>query len=75
MSDVSDNEKVVWTPRMPDRRKTDRRDGQQDFQTNGKSLNISNMRKLSDRRSRPDRRNNVSVTITGRAIDIEEGRP
>ena len=75
MEDVPQNEEVTWTPRMRDRRQYDRRNDTRDFQTNGKSLNVSNLRKSGDRRVSTDRRQNVTVTITGRAIDVEDGRP
>jgi len=68
MSEVIESENIVWTPQMPDRRKHDRRNNIRDFNPNGKSLNIS------DRRAPSDRRKRISVTITGRAIDVEELR-
>ena len=71
MSEEAKSEEVVWTPRMVDRRQDNRR-GNADLQTNGKTLNISNMRKGADRRNSLDRRENNSVTITGRAIDVED---
>ncbi len=75
MSEVIENENIVWTPQMPDRRKQDRRNNVRDFHPNGKSLNISDMKNMTDRRASSDRRKKVSVTITGRAIDVEELRP
>lgn len=72
MSEVIENENIVWTPQMPDRRKHDRRNNVRDFNPNGKSLNISDMKNMTDRRAFSDRRKKVSVTITGRAIDVEE---
>ncbi len=72
MSDVPSDEQIVWTPDMPDRRKNDRRNNARDLQTTGKSLNISNMRNGSDRRKGPDRRKTVSVTITGRAVEVDQ---
>jgi len=72
MPKKSKNEQVIWTPQMPDRRKKDRRDNTRDFYPNGKSMNISDLKNTQERRNRPDRRKKVSVTITGRAIDVEE---
>ena len=54
MSKATENENIVWTPQMPDRRKNDRRDKVRDFHTNGKSLNISDMK---------DRRDNSPVEL------------
>ncbi len=71
MAKTNNNEKVIWTPQMPDRRKNDRR-GVGDIQTTGKSLNISDMKNGSDRRTGTDRRKKISVTITGRAIEVEQ---
>jgi len=70
MSESTQTEEVVWTPQMPDRRKGDRRSANRDFNPNGKTMSISN----SERRAGPDRRKAVSVTITGRAMDVEEHR-
>ncbi len=77
MSDVEKNEQIVWTPQMPDRRKNDRRARNRDFYTTGKMLNVSdlknnNNRGSTDDRRRGDRRKKVSVTITGRAIEVEQ---
>ena len=69
MTNTTPTEEVVWTPQMPDRRKNDRRGNTRDLQTNGKVLTISDS---NDRRRGNDRRKKVTVTITGRAIDVEE---
>lgn len=66
------NDEVVWTPQMPDRRKADRRGSARDLQTNGKSMRISSQDDNNDRRDSSDRRKKVTVTITGRAMDVEE---
>ncbi|MCP3674256.1 MAG: hypothetical protein GY829_07275 [Gammaproteobacteria bacterium] len=71
MSEVIDNKNILWNSQMPDRRKNDRRNNVKYFQPNGKSLNISDMKNLTDRRTSSDRRKKVSVTITGRVIDVE----
>lgn len=75
MSETPNNEQIVWTPQMPDRRKNDRRGNARDFHTNGKTLNISNLNNLDERRKGTDRRKTVSVTITGRAMDVDELSP
>ena len=77
MSEVNNNEQIVWTPQMPDRRKKDRRDNTRDLHTSGKMLNVSDMKNNNDRRSvmdrrKGDRRKKVSVTVTGRAIEVEQ---
>jgi len=77
MSEVNNNEQIVWTPQMPDRRKNDRRDNTRDLYTSGKMLNVSDMKNNNDRRSvmerrKGDRRKKVSVTVTGRAIEVEQ---
>ncbi|MCP4411387.1 MAG: hypothetical protein GY808_02275 [Gammaproteobacteria bacterium] len=77
MSDVEKNEQIVWTPQMLDRRKNDRRARNRDFYTTGKMLNVSdlknnNNRLSTDNRRKGDRRKKVSVTITGRAIEVEQ---
>ena len=66
MSDSDSIEEVIWTPQMPDRRKGNRRDSTRNVQPNGQQL------KVSERRSSNDRRKSVTVTITGRAIDVEQ---
>lgn len=68
MSEEIENEEVIWTPQMPDRRKSDRRAGPREFNPNAKTLNISQ----ADRRAKSDRRKTVSVTITGRAMDVAD---
>jgi len=77
MSDVKNNEQIVWTPQMPDRRKNDRRVNTRDFYTSGKMLNVSDLKSNNDRRAtgdrrKGDRRTKVSVTITGRAMEVEQ---
>ena len=72
MSEVKTNEHVVWTPLMPDRRKNNRRDNESSLHTNGKVVNISDMKTFTDKRVLTDRRKRVTVTITGRAIDVKE---
>jgi len=67
-------EEIVWTPQMPDRRKNDRRGNAREFHPNGKAMSIENQNTISDRRHCNDRRKTVSVTITGRAMDVEEAR-
>ena len=73
MSDTAKHDKVVWTSEMPDRRKGDRRSGVQDFQANGRALNVTEYGKTIDRRQNRGRRktDQVTLTITGRAIDID----
>lgn len=68
MHDVSNNEEVVWTPQMPDRRKNRRR-ASKDLYPNGKTMNVASANQGKERRHRIDRRKN-SVTITGRAMDV-----
>ena len=69
MSESDSNEEVVWTPLMPDRRKGSRRDNARNVQPNGQQLKVSSQ--YSERRSNNDRRKTVTVTITGRAIEVE----
>ncbi len=64
---VDDNEEVVWTPTMPDRRLADRRSGLDRRDINGRGMNVPDVRNGSDRRGN-DRRK-VRLTITGRAMD------
>jgi hypothetical protein len=64
---VPDDEQVVWTPDMPDRRVSDRRSGIDRRQVNGRTMNVPDLRSESDRRG-PDRRK-VRLTITGRALN------
>ncbi len=77
MSDVEKNEQIVWTPQMLDRRKNDRRGHTRDFYTTGKMLNVSDLNnnnkwRSNDDRRKGDRRNKVTVTITGRAMEVEK---
>ena len=77
MSEVNNNEQIVLTPQMPDRRKKNRRDNTRDLNTSGKMLNVSDIKNNNDRRSvmdrrKGDRRKKVSVTVTGRAIEVEQ---
>ena len=55
---------VVWTPLMPDRRKSDRRQDVSEYHSRSRVLNIS------DRRTGNDRRKSVTVTVTGRAMEV-----
>ncbi|MFT5451154.1 MAG: hypothetical protein ACI9N9_000637 [Enterobacterales bacterium] len=68
MSESDSIEEVVWTPQMPDRRKGSRRDNARNVQPNGKQLKVA--LPSSERRRGKDRRKTVTVTITGRAIDV-----
>ena len=72
MSKTANNDNVVWTSEMPDRRKGDRR-SVLDFQANGRALNVTEYGKTIERRKSPGRRktDQVTLTITGRAIDID----
>jgi len=70
MTSAIDNEEVVWTPLMQDRRKNDRRNNVRDFQANGRSLNITEYATGMERRRGNDRRQEITLTITGRAIDV-----
>ena len=56
---------VVWTPLMPDRRKQDRRRDVGEYQASSRVMNIS------DRRTGNDRRKTVTVTVTGRAMEVQ----
>ena len=73
MSAMNHEEEIVWTSEMPDRRKGDRRQGIQDFQANGRALNVSEYSSTIDRRRSRGRRktDQVTLTITGRAIDVD----
>ncbi len=64
---VPEDEQVVWTPDMPDRRVNDRRSGVDRRQVNGRPVNVPDMRATNDRRGE-DRRK-VRLTITGRALN------
>lgn len=70
MNKIPDEETVVWTPNMPDRRLAGRRSGIDRRAINGRSLTVPDLRSSSDRREGEDRRK-VRLTITGRAIDIK----
>lgn len=72
MSDIAPSEQVIWTPQMPDRRKSDRRGGARDIKTNGKIINIANLTSEDERRRVRDRRVKLTITITGRAMDVNE---
>lgn len=65
-----EDEAVVWTPNMPDRRLTDRRNGIDRRAVNGRQMLVPDMRAGDDRRS--DDRRRVRLTITGRAMDAGE---
>lgn len=69
MSESDLIEEVVWTPQMPDRRKGSRRDNARNVQPNGQQLKVSSQ--YSERRSCNDRRKSVTLTITGRAIEVD----
>ncbi|PCJ48254.1 MAG: hypothetical protein COA74_09030 [Gammaproteobacteria bacterium] len=71
MSESESSVEVIWTPQMPDRRKGSRRENARNVHPNGQQLKISNEQYDEDRRRGRDRRKKVTVTITGRAIDIE----
>ena len=73
MSPTAKHDDVIWTSEMPDRRKGDRRQNVQDFQANGRALNVTEYGKTIDRRRNRGRRktDNVTLTITGRAIEID----
>lgn len=70
MSKDSDDEAVVWTPTMPDRRLADRRSGIDRRAVNGRQMSVPDVRTGDDRRS--DDRRRVRLTITGRALDVGE---
>lgn len=61
-----DEESVVWTPNMPERRLSDRRNGVDRRNVNGRAVAVPDLRAQDDRRAN-DRR--VRLTITGRALD------
>ena len=65
------NTEIVWTPQMPDRRKGDRRSASRTVHPNGQQMSIQ-AAKVSERRAGPDRRKQVTVTITGRAMDVNQ---
>ena len=69
MSESDSIDEVVWTPQMPDRRKGSRRDNARNVQPNGQQLKVSSQ--YSERRYGSDRRKTLTVTITGRAMDVE----
>lgn len=70
MKQKLDDEEVVWTPNMPDRRLTDRRTGIDRRAVNGRQMVVPDLRASNDRRA--DDRRKVRLTITGRAIDSGE---
>lgn len=63
-----DDERVIWTPNMPDRRLNDRRAGIDRRSVNGRQMTVPDMRDERERRAADRRR--VRLTITGRAIDV-----
>ena len=73
MSESTNQDKVVWTSKMPDRRKGDRRLQIQDIQANGRVLNVTEFGSTIERRKNRGRRasDQVTLTITGRAIDMD----
>ena len=68
MSKSDSIEGVVWTPQMPDRRKGSRRGHVRHVKPNGQLLKVSS--EFLERRCSNDRRNSITVTITGRAIEV-----
>ncbi|NQD38887.1 hypothetical protein HPT27_17865 [Permianibacter sp. IMCC34836] len=70
MSKHPDDEAIVWTPNMPDRRLNDRRGGIDRRAVNGRQVTVPDVRS-ADRRNEDRRR--VRLTITGRAMDVGEG--
>ena len=74
MSESESDKDIVWNPQMPDRRKNDRRDTARNVQPNGQQMNIANEQNNNERRRGRDRRKKVTVTITGRAMDVEQGK-
>ncbi len=72
MSEINNNEQVVWTPQMEDRRKNDRRNNTGELFTTGKTLNISDLKNNSERRTGEDRRKTITLTITGRAMEVDQ---
>ncbi|MFT5521884.1 MAG: hypothetical protein ACI9IA_002490 [Enterobacterales bacterium] len=69
MSESDLIDEIVWTPQMPDRRKGSRRNNARNVKPNGQQLKVSFQ--YSERRRDNDRRKTVTLTITGRAIDVE----
>jgi hypothetical protein len=70
---ASNDEEVVWNPQMPDRRTADRRDPLPE-DANGKTLRIRDPNTSFDRRASRGRRQSdkqVTVTLTGRAVDVK----
>lgn len=59
------NKGVIWTPLMPDRRKQDRRSDVDEYHANSRVMNIS------DRRTGTDRRKTETITVTGRAMEVQ----
>lgn len=74
MSPTAKHDDIIWTSEMPDRRKEDRRKSVHDFQANGRALNVTEYGNTFERRRSPGRRktDNVTLTITGRAIDVDQ---
>jgi hypothetical protein len=73
MPEQKQEDDIVWTTEMPDRRKGERRNGVQDFQANGRALNVSEYPRTIDRRRNRGRRktDQVTLTITGRAMEVD----
>lgn len=67
-TDVDDD--VVWTPKMADRRLSERRSGFDRRSINGRTVTVSDRSHPNDRRGKEERRK-VRLTITGRAIDVK----
>ena len=70
----ADKEEIKWNPRMPDRRRGERREPLPE-DANGKLLNISDAtvqgeRRMSRGRRQSDRQR-TTFTLTGRAMDVK----
>ncbi|MEP1740427.1 MAG: hypothetical protein ABJI60_04750 [Kangiellaceae bacterium] len=63
-------EEVLWSSEHQVRRESDRREGIDRRQYQGRSITVPDMRAGNERRSGADRREKVRLTITGRAMDI-----
>ncbi len=69
-----DNEEVIWSSEMTDRRRNDRRTIDQRRRMSGEKniLKVPNLRRGEERRSSQDkdRRRKIKLTITGRAVEV-----
>jgi hypothetical protein len=63
-------EEALWSSEQQVRKDTDRREGIDRRQYNGRSITVPDMRSGQERRAGDDRRAKVRLTITGRAMDI-----